>query len=269
MRWMILHIAGVLSVTAASVHAQTWEEYANRRIDMHERRAIELKASAAGMTVWEYLKAKNKRESPESMLRQTELRQMEQSLRSRKQMGELWEKQHALIEERHALVREKLERVHQRARSDAEGFLSKVNDMQDDHAVMLLAIQYPRFVSSDQANDAYKQALARIEVQGKSKMAGWSVEAKMAQLQIVGDAIREARESDDADRAKLFAELDEIKKDSDAEAQEERDFTYRNQVLDNPRQTAREIRDLRQQVQDSNNRLINEVNRAEWRLRNW
>jgi hypothetical protein len=40
-------------------------------------------------------------------------------------------------------------------------------------------------------------------------------------------------------------------------------------AIDVQRQTAREIRELRQEVRDSNDRLINEVNQAEWRLRNW
>lgn len=40
-------------------------------------------------------------------------------------------------------------------------------------------------------------------------------------------------------------------------------------AIDAQRQTAREIRDLRQEVRSANDRLINEVNQAEWRLRNW
>jgi hypothetical protein len=236
---------------------------------MHQRRALELKASAAGMTVWDYLKAKNAREPYDVIRIKEELRHQEQSARAAKAASELWDRRLALIEKRHAFTMEQLEKVDQRVQRDAEEFLSKVKTAPDDNAVISEAALNPRLFYNEQAYDAYKKALARMDAEGRKNVAGLSDESRLRLKQLLTDAIKEAKERDEADRAKLFAELDEIKKDSDAQAQEERDFTYRNQVLDNQRNTASEIRQLRKEVQDSNNRLINEVNRAEWRLRNW
>ena len=73
MRWIIPLITA-LHVTTNCVHAQTWEDYSNRKLDMYERREIENKASAEGMSVWQYLKKLN---SPEEQNRIAQEKQAE------------------------------------------------------------------------------------------------------------------------------------------------------------------------------------------------
>jgi hypothetical protein len=54
MRWIVLFL-----VFAQIVSAQTWEDYANKRLDMYQRMQVERDARRAGMSVWDYLKQLN------------------------------------------------------------------------------------------------------------------------------------------------------------------------------------------------------------------
>jgi hypothetical protein len=157
---------------------------------------------------------------------------------------ELWERKQALLEKRHAFTIEQLEKVDQRAQRDAEGFLSKVETAPDDNAVISWAAFYPRLFGNEQAYDAYKKTLARMDVEGRRNVAGLSDESRLGLTQILTDAIKRAQDEDKADRSELLAELDEIGKDSDAFAAEREEYLYRNQALDNQRQAIRQQREM-------------------------
>jgi len=64
----------ILLLSTTFAHAQTWEEYSNKKLDMYERREVEKRASGEGMTVWQYLK---KLSSPEEQNRIAQEKQAE------------------------------------------------------------------------------------------------------------------------------------------------------------------------------------------------
>ncbi len=81
-------------------------------------------------------------------------------------MLELWERQHALIEKRHAFVMNQLTDIDKRVQRDADSFMSSVKTAEDDNAVVLLVMMYPRIASNEAAYSAYKEAIARMRREG-------------------------------------------------------------------------------------------------------